>query len=358
MSLIDSSVTVNIKDDFQGISKWRSPSNIALIKYWGKRPIQIPANASISFTLLNACTVTSVQYQSRRPDKDWISFSLDREPNIEFNSRISKYFKSLGSHMPFLKDLSFKIESSNTFPHSSGIASSASGMSALAIALCEIENLIVPSSRNFDFFQRASFIARLGSGSASRSVFPNMALWGHTEYINESSDDFAIPFENYNDIFQSFHDDILIVSNEKKSVSSTAGHELMNSNIFATSRYNQADRNLKNLLEALKSGDLFTFGQIVEDEALTLHALMMCSNPSYILMKPATLTVIEKVREFRKNERVPVFFTLDAGPNVHILYPDSVASTVTAFIDQNLLELAVDNKIIKDRVGPGPLKLE
>ncbi len=107
-------------------------------------------------------------------------------------------------------------------------------------------------------------------------------------------------------------------------------------------------------LEALRSGDLATFGKIVEDEAMTLHALMMCSNPSYTLLRPNTLSIIEKVRDYRTTTGHPVYFTLDAGPNVHLLYPGDIIHEVRAFIEDELKEYCEDGYVQQDWVGEGP----
>ena len=340
-----------------GQVKWTSPSNIALIKYWGKRPVQIPANPSISFTLSKAVTTTSVKYQSRTTNDDWVDFKFHGKEEPSFAKRITKFFGSLQKEFSFLEDYQFSINSENSFPHSSGIASSASSMSALALALCEIEKQVLDINEENSFLNRVSHIARLGSGSASRSVFPYMAAGGNTELIENSSDLHAVPFSNYHEVYKGFHDDVLIVSDEKKSVSSTVGHSLMDTNIFAPTRYLQAESNLSSLLDALSSGDLELFGKIVEDEAMTLHALMMCSNPSFILMKPGTISVIEKIRSFRQSSKLPIYFTLDAGPNVHILYPNSIVSEAKSFINNELIFFAKNNRIIEDQVGSGPVKL-
>ena len=347
----------SLDNSYEGTVKWSSPSNIALIKYWGKKPIQIPANPSISFTLTEAITTTSVHYQPRSTDQEWIRFQFHGKEEPSFAKRISGYFSAISNEFPFLKDYHFIINSENSFPHSSGIASSASSMSALALSLCDIAKTVNNNNSEDSFYQRASHIARLGSGSASRSIFPYMAAWGKTNLIKDSSDKYAIPYSNFNSVYSTFHDDVLIVSAEKKSVSSTAGHKLMDTNIFAETRYQQAEQNLGNLLEALTLGDLELFGKIVEDEALTLHALMMCSDPSFILMKPETLSVIDEIREFRRSTKLPLFFTLDAGPNVHILYPDSVKHKVEDFINSNLINYSKEKRIIKDHVGSGPVKL-
>ena len=323
-----------VPNDFQGRVRWRSPSNIALVKYWGKRGKQLPQNPSISFTLSECCTETFVQYE--KADGFGFKFFFEGQENPAFGAKIEKFLMDNQAFFPFINQLHLKVESRNTFPHSSGIASSASSMSAFVMGLIEIENLLVGPSTGSGTLTKASYFSRLASGSAARSVFPAMALWGKTEAYEGS---------------------ILIVSGETKAVSSRAGHGLMEGNPYATARYAQANENTKNLLSALKSGDLDNFINITESEALQLHALMMCSNPSFILMKPNTLRIIEEVRNFRNETHIPLCFTLDAGPNVHLLYPESEAEKVEHFIKDHLAAYCVDNKWIADHVGDGPKKL-
>lgn len=140
-------------------------------------------------------------------------------------------------------------------------------------------------------------------------------------------------------------------------MSSTVGHQLMDNNPYAPARYQQAEHNFSLLIQALKEGDLTTFGNITEDEALTLHALMMCSNPSFILMSPSSLEVINKIRTYRKNTGIPVYFTLDAGPNVHVLYPHEYVSQVSQFISDELKTHCQNGRIVHDQVGNGPHKV-
>ena len=106
-----------------------------------------------------------------------------------------------------------------------------------------------------------------------------------------------------------------------------------------------------------RSGNISDFGKIAEDEAMTLHALMMCSDPSYILMEEGTLSVIRKIREFRNQTNLPIFFTLDAGPNMHVLYPDEYDDQVNTFIQHELKPFCYNGKIIRDKVGQGPKKI-
>lgn len=341
-----------------GVVKWQSPSNIALIKYWGKRPVQIPQNASISYTLSDAHTNTSVNYKPRTASADWITFLFEGKEEKSFADRIEKFLSSLDDYFPFLSQLSLKIESDNSFPHSSGIASSASSMSALAMCLCDMErSLFGTLTDDADFRAKASFISRLGSGSAARSVYPLLASWGEHKALHGSSDLYASAYNDVDAVFRSMHDDVLIVSGEKKSVSSTAGHALMDTNPFAKTRYAQAGTNMTELLASMRSADFDQWGKIVEEEAMTLHALMMCSHPSYVLMKPGTLSVIDEIRAYRKETKLPIYFTLDAGPNVHILYPDIIGTTAQKFIQEQLKPYAEGGLIIEDQTGDGPVKL-
>ena len=343
-----------VPSDFRGRVGWQCPSNIALVKYWGKRGSQLPQNQSISFTLSKCCTQTFVEFE--KADRFGFSFFFEGKENPAFGAKIEKFLLENQAFFPFINQLNLKVESRNSFPHSSGIASSASSMSAFVMCLLEIENQLVGKSIDF---QKASYFARLASGSAARSVFPAMALWGKTEAYEGSSDEYAVSLENdIHPVFKTYHDSILIVSGESKSVSSRAGHALMDGNPYAPARYAQAKENIKNLLSALKSGDLDTFINITESEALQLHALMMCSNPSYILMKPNTLNLINEIRRFREETKTPVCFTLDAGPNVHLLYPDSEAKQVEKFVKKTLSNYCVGNQWIDDEVGGWPKLLQ
>lgn len=336
--------------------KWQSPSNIALVKYWGKSPVgvQIPQNPSVSLTLNNCRTETAIFYEES--DRFGLHFRFDGKENPEFQTKIAEFLKSQMQRFRFLNKMDLHINSHNSFPHSSGIASSASSMSALVLCLLDIERM-VKDTPDIDL-KEASHLARLASGSACRSLFPKAALWGHTEVFAGSADEYAVSLENeLHPVFKTFHDSILIVSDAKKAVSSRAGHALMDTNPYAETRYAVAKRNITDLLAALKTGDLESFMRITESEAMQLHALMMCSNPSFVLMKPNTLRIINTLNEFRRETDIPVCFTLDAGPNVHLLYPDQHAEMVERFIMDELEPYCHEGKWIADRVGDGPSRI-
>ena len=348
-----------------GSFSWSSPSNIALVKYWGKKEHQIPENPSISFTLDNCKTTTNLTFL-RKASHAGFSFEvfLDGEQKDDFKPKIETFFKRVEDYLPFLKDYHFKIETSNTFPHSSGIASSASGMSALALCLMSIEKLIIESDvtlsaaeRSMDetyFTKKASFLARLGSGSACRSLEGDLVVWGKHDGIEGSSDLFGVKYPNdVHQNFKNFQDTILLVDKGEKQVSSTVGHNLMYGHPFAQERFKQADKNLSDMISILKEGDLDAFIALVESEALTLHAMMMTSMPYFILMKPNTLEIINKIWDYRKSSGSKICFTLDAGANVHVLYPEGEASQVLEFIQNELVAFCQKGQYINDKIGFG-----
>lgn len=343
-----------------GSVTWESPSNIALIKYWGKKENQIPANPSISFTLNNCKTKTTLTYTAKE-DKASFSFDvfLDGEQKDDFKPKIETFFNRIETYAPFLKDYHFKIETSNTFPHSSGIASSASGMSALSLCLMSIEQLLVGNEISSDFFNtKASFLARLGSGSACRSIEGDLIVWGKSEVIENSSDLFGLkfPYEVHQN-FKNYQDTILLVDKGEKQVSSTVGHNLMHNHPFASERFLQADKNLSQLKSVLKEGDVNKFIDIIESEALTLHAMMMTSMPYFILMKPYTLEIINCIWAFRKETGLHVGFTLDAGANVHVLYPENEKEEILQFIKNELVAFCQNGQYICDHIGFGAKKI-
>lgn len=339
---------------------WKSPSNIALVKYWGKKGPQLPANPSISITLDDAYTITRVKalpaiHPGRGPE---VSFRFEGEQNPAFSSKIEEFLKDIIPHFIFLDQVMLEIESGNNFPHSAGIASSASGMSALVLCLCSIGNEINPLTYDEDsFMKKASFISRIGSGSACRSVLGNYAIWGKHPDVEGSDDEFAValPFEPHPEMLK-IHDTILIVDPSQKKVSSRAGHGLMTGHPYAGARYNQAKANMTEILRAIRTGDWTHFALITENEALSLHAMMMSSNPGYMLMHPNTLIILDRIINFRKQSGSKVCFTLDAGPNVHLLYPESESVEIEVLIDE-LKTYCYKRSAIEDVMGSGPVKL-
>lgn len=340
-----------------GRTVWRSPSNIALVKYWGKTGFQLPGNPSVSMTLTNSYTETAIEYsQKADSEKPSFKFLFHGEQNILFEKRTGMFLDIAIKELPALRHLHLIIESSNSFPHSAGIASSASSISSLALCLCHINQLVSGILEDEElFYRKASHLARLGSGSASRSVYGGWVLWGETSGISDSSNDYAIPISNYaNKVFNTYYDAILIVNSGIKQISSNEGHKQMESNPFKEVKFMTGRQNVIELIDAIKSGKEKIFRYIAEYEAMSLHAMFLTSNPYFVLIKPETLQIIDSLNKFRNQSGLEFCFTLDAGPNIHLLYSESIREKMIAFIRSDLIPFCENGMWIDDRIGKGP----
>ena len=282
----------------------KAPANIAFIKYWGKvnEKLRLSANSSISMNLSNAYTVTSVDFSKEyESDSLFINDSKVREGELQ---RVS-------SHLDLIRKISktssfAKVESTNNFPKASGIASSASGFAALTIAASSAAGLNLSE-------KELSILARLGSGSACRSIPDGFVEWkmGKTSDDSYASSIFEPNYWNICDL-------IVIIGENSKKVSSTEGHAIAESSPFYKTRIMGIEEKVKGIKNAIKDKDFTKFGEIIEAEAINMHAVMMTSNPPLFYWKPATLDVITNVIELRE-KGLECYFTIDAGPNVHVI---------------------------------------
>lgn len=272
------------------------------------------------------------------------TYFFEGSENASFKKRINLYLESISDVFPLANKLKLNIKSENNFPHSAGIASSASAFAALADCLVQIETQLGFKVDNKT--QRTSYLARLGSGSAGRSIsHGEFNLWGETQIgigDNEFGTDILLNEKQKRELKWPLLDSILIVSSEQKQVSSSQGHALMHTHLYKDVRIAQANENLRVLYQAILNGDLETFGEVVENEALTLHALMMTSYPAFCLLKPNSLAIIEKVRAFRNKTDLNLYFTIDAGPNIHLIYPEIQSEAIQSFIKDELSHLCED----------------
>ncbi len=281
-------------------------SNIAFIKYWGNYDdnLRIPMNGSISMTLDNATTKTSVEFSSAfKSDK----LILNNKPaNNAAINRVSK-------HLDFIRKIAktkmkAEIVSKNSFPTGAGIASSASGFAALTVAACGALNLNMTNNE-------LSRIARLGSGSACRSIDGGFVEWfpgGRHE------DSFAAPFASSN--HWDLIDIIAIVSDEHKSVGSSAGHPLSTTSPFYQARLGSLQSSLQQVRNAILDKEFAKLGELIEAEAISLHVAAMTSTPSILYWQAGSLNIIHALRKWRsENSNAVGYFTMDAGPNVHII---------------------------------------
>lgn len=282
----------------------KAPANIAFIKYWGKKneKLRLPANSSISMNLSGALTVTSVEF-SRKLESDTL-FINGLKANKGELQRVSNHL-NLIRNISKIKDFA-RVESKNNFPKASGIASSASGFAALTVAGAKAAELSLSE-------KQLSILARLGSGSACRSIPDGFVEW---KKGSKNQDSFA--YSLYPADYWDICDVIAVIGQTSKKVSSTEGHTLAESSPFYKTRILGMARKVKEIKLALRNKDFTRFGEILEAEAINMHAVMMTSNPALFYWTPKTLEIILKVFDWR-SEGIEAYFTIDAGPNVHII---------------------------------------
>jgi diphosphomevalonate decarboxylase len=205
-------------------------------------------------------------------------------------------------------------------------------MACLASLLAQLLNHHF--SKKLNNFQ-ISNIARQLSGSACRSIFDGFVSWGQCDYLPDSHDDFAVEIDRnkIHEDFKHIHNYILVVDSNEKKISSRRGHELMKAHPYAEARYKSARLHHRLILESIFGGDWDMFGDTVEAEALELHAMMMTSFPGYFLLDPKALEYIQKIRKFRTLKDIPLYFTLDAGTNLHCIFPHEFLAECQQFLD-------------------------
>ena len=278
--------------------------NIAFIKYWGNRDhdLRLPVNGSFSMNLDGLATKTQVIFR-----EDLSEDKLILNENVEDGAGLVRVSKIL-DEVRGLAGISLKAEvvSENNFPTGAGIASSAAAFAALALAASKAAGL--------DLDEPAlSVLARHGSGSASRSVPGGFVEWQMGD-SDESSYAFSIaPAEHWG-----LADCVAVVSAGHKETGSTQGHPLAATSPLQAARVADAPRRIEFCRNAILQRDFEQFASIAESDSDIMHAVMMSSNPALFYWKPATLRVMEWVRQWRA-EGIPVFYTIDAGPNVHVI---------------------------------------
>jgi diphosphomevalonate decarboxylase len=312
----------------------RAGANIAFVKYWGHRGagLNLPLNDSISMTLDNAATTTTVAFD---PEYNGDTLVLNGRP-ADGNATLRA-----SAHLDRLRALAgvslcARVVSTNSFPTGAGIASSASGFAALTLAAATALALDLSPIE-------LSRIARLASGSACRSIPGGFVEW---RAGTGDADSYAepIPFPEGWVLL----DIVAVVSAQAKPVSSEAGHALAATSPFLSARLAAVPAALDACRAAIADGNLAALGEIAEVEALSLHVVAMTSRPSTLYWAPGTVALMHAVRTWRE-EGLPAYFTIDAGPNVHILTLPTWQDAVMA----RLAAMPEVSRIIVCRPGPG-----
>ena len=308
-------------------------ANIAFIKYWGKRDaeLNLPANPSLSMNLDRLTTVTTVEFS---PDYDDDLVILDgREQRGEARRRIV-------AHLDRVRALAglrarARVISENSFPVGAGLASSASGFAALSLAASRAAGLELSQ-------RELSILARFGSGSACRSVPGGFSEWTAGTSSEDSFAEQIAPPEHWE-----LRDVIAIVSRAKKRVGSTEGHSLAPSSHLHQARVASVADRLAQAKAALLEKDLTTLGRLIEEDAISMHAVMMTSRPPIYYWLPSSIRLIHEVQSWRA-EGLEVYFTFDAGPNIHLICQAADQAEVERQLKgiEGVLEVIVG--------GPGP----
>ena len=306
--------------------------NIAFIKYWGNRDntLRLPMNGSISMNLDGLYTRTTVSFQPSLPFDELIING--HEVTGAGLERVS-YILDIVRGMANIHERA-EIISENNFPSGAGIASSASAFAALALAGSKAAALDLGE-------QELSRLARRGSGSASRSI-PS----GFVEWQAGTSDEDSFAFSIASPEHWKLADCIAIVSTSHKKTGSTEGHYIASTSPLQSARIADAPRRLDLCRNAILNRDFDAFASIIELDSDMLHSVMMTSTPALHYWKPASLDVMQSVRQWRE-EGIQVCYTVDAGPNVHVICPETEAH----IIDQRLRELKGVENILVARAG-------
>jgi diphosphomevalonate decarboxylase len=308
--------------------------NIAFIKYWGNRDsvLRIPSNGSISMNLDGLETRTQVTFDpALKKDQLTINGKPLFEKSLERVSVVLNLVRQMAGLPHFAR-----VESRNNFPTGAGIASSASAFAALSLAASTAAGLALSEPE-------LSRLARRGSGSACRSVPGGFVEWqAGDDDLNSYAFSIAPP-EHWD-----LTDCIAIVSQVHKPTGSTEGHALSGSSPLQAARLADTPRRLDFCRHAILERDFEAFAEVVELDCHLMHAVMITSTPPLLYWQPATLAVMQAVLNWRKNG-LPVCYTIDAGPNVHVLCPTPSAVQVIS----GLTQITGVEKVLAARPG-GP----
>ena len=317
------------------IARARAHSNIAFIKYWGNRDhnMRLPANSSLSMNLSELHTTTTVEWvEASDADTLEINGSPAEQSALD---RVSAHLDVIRRHLGIQSFA--QVSSTNNFPMGTGIASSASAFAALTLAAV--------SACRADMSERQlSALARMGSGSAARSIPAGFVEWHAGDSHKTSYAETFVHRDHW-----ALVDVVAVVSRQHKHIGSSAGHQEAESSILQSARVAGVNRRLGDIKAAIISRNFEAFADIVEEDSNLMHAVMMTSKPPLFYWDPLSLRVMQAVRKWRLENGLRVCYTLDAGPNVHCICEAADAAAVIA----NLRELSQNIEILQSGAGRG-----
>ena len=310
-----------------------APSNIAFIKYWGRKDetLRLPENGSLSMNLSALQTTTTVEFS---PDytEDHIEINGTREPNE--SSRAVKHLDRVRA-LAKISDFA-KVVTKNNFPTGTGLSSSASGFAALTVAAASAAGLQLSE-------KDLSVLARQGSGSACRSI-PD----GFIEWLDGDTSDTSYATSIFVPDYWDIVDVIAVVSEGRKDVATSEGQKLVGSSSFFPVRKAHIKERLERAKQLLAEKNFPEFGELIEAEALELHAVMLTSRPPLIYWTPGTLTIMKLCKKWR-TEGLQVYFTINTGQDIHLICQSESVEQVKANLAE--IESVKDVIVIFPAVG-------
>jgi diphosphomevalonate decarboxylase len=326
-----------------------APSNIALVKYWGAADLEraLPVNFSFSMTLTECTSRSTVELLGEGYSDEIFLVGDDQrleEAPDGFRGRIQAHLERLRSWGVARGRPAFglRVATRNTFPAAAGLASSASGFAALTFGVTRALGFELETEELSDLARQS------GSGSAARSV-----LGGYVQWPTGDGEEGAYAHQVFPPEHWALADVIAVIESGPKEVSSLEGHRRAPTSPHFPTRLDLLPARLEAIREAVRSRDFDALAPRVEEEAIELHLIAMSSRPPVFYWRPGTVEVLGAVRAMRESD-VPAASTMDAGANVHVLCPEEAADEVA----RRLESLSPVDRVIRDRVGPGPRVLD
>lgn len=318
-----------------------APSNLAFVKYWGARDLEraIPLHPSLSMTLTRCRSRCTAAPRADRGDEVLLAGEDGglEPPADDFAGPVLRHVERLRKRAG--GGPSLRVATRNNFPTGAGLASSASGFAALTLA-CARAFELEPSPRDLSVWARSS-----GSGSAARSTLGGYVEWPASDGDLRGPAHQIAPAEHWD-----LRDVIALVDPGRKEVSSREGHRRAETSPHFRRRLQLVPDRLDAVREAIRDRDLERLGRVLETEAVELHLIAMSSRPPVFYWSAGTLRVMEAVRALRTEEGIAAYYTVDAGPNVHVVCRPEDEARVT----ERMREIDPVREVLRDRVGDGP----
>lgn len=310
-----------------------APSNIAFVKYWGRKDeeLRLPENGSISMNLSNLQTTTTVEFDDKF-EEDEITFN-GRKEELENNRAVK--------HLDRIRKIAnvqtkARVFTENNFPTGTGLSSSASGFAALTVAAAFAAGLKLSE-------KELSILARQGSGSACRSI-PD----GFVEWLDGDSSETSYAVSIFPPDYFEIADVVTVVSTDKKFLATSEGQKSARTSLFFETRLSLIKDKIKRVKKAIEDKNFSEFGELVESEALEFHSILFTSNPPLFYWTSETVTVMKEVQRWRR-EGLETYFTINTGQDVHVICKKEDAEKVS----QKLSELPEVIKTIINYPSPG-----